>query len=194
MRIAHFTIMVCAVLACGSATAPTPLEPQETNVVKARPLILEKNDGERRVVRGWPGHPNPGETMILKVDRKNGDSSHLVFFTADLPPGNAIETHQHAHADEILFLQTGTAQVHLGDTVKEAHAGATVFIPAGTLISVSNIGSDAVKLVCVFSAPGFEDFIRDTSIREGERNVPLSQAEENEIEKKYAHIISFKEP
>ena len=96
MRIAHFAIMVSAVFACGSATPPTELEPQATNVVQATPLILEKNEGERRVARGWPGHPDPGETIILKVDRKNGGSSHLVFFTADLPPGSAIETHKHA--------------------------------------------------------------------------------------------------
>jgi hypothetical protein len=75
-------------------------------VNKTTPLILEKNEGERRVVRGWPGHPDPGETFILKVDPKNGGSSHLVLLTADLAPGGEIVAHKHPEADEILFLQT----------------------------------------------------------------------------------------
>jgi quercetin dioxygenase-like cupin family protein len=158
------------------------------------PLILEKNEGERRVVRGWPGHPDPGETFILKVDPKNGGSSHLVFFTADLAPGRVIEAHRHPGSDEILFLQTGTARVHLKDSVRDVHAGSTVFIPADTWISVSNIGTDVISLVSVFSSPGFKDFMRAVSVREGEKSVPLSKAENDEIEKKHSHAVIYKEP
>jgi quercetin dioxygenase-like cupin family protein len=153
--------------------------------------MLEKDEGERRVVRGWPGHPDPGETFILKVDPKNGGSSHLVLLTASIPVGEKIDTHRHPEADEILFLQTGTARVHLGESVRVVHAGATVFIPAGAWISADNVGSAAVKLVAIFSAPGFEDFMRDTSAREGEKNVPLSQAEEDAVEKKHSHAVIY---
>lgn len=72
-----------------------------------------------------------------------------------------IVTHRHRGSDEILFLQTGTARVHLGDSERVVHAGATVFIPTNTWISISNIGSDAISVVGVFSAPGFEDFERN---------------------------------
>ena len=81
----------------------------------------------------------------------------MVFMTADLGPGGAIHAHRHPAADEILYLQTGTARVHLGDSVRDVHAGATVFIPAKTWISVDNIGNDAISMVTVFSAPGFEE-------------------------------------
>jgi quercetin dioxygenase-like cupin family protein len=144
------------------------------------------------VVRGYPGHPDPGETFILKVDPKNGGSSHLVLFTADLAPGKEIETHKHPSADEILFLQAGTARVRVGDSMRDVHAGATVFIPAGTWISLANIGRDAIDLVAIFSAPGFEDFMRAASVREGERNVPLSQAANDIIEKKHANHVIYK--
>ena len=40
--------------------------------------------------------------------------------------------------------------------------------PAGTLIAADNRGRDAIDRVAIFSAPGFEDFMRDTSAREGE--------------------------
>jgi len=194
MRISWVITGFCAFLVSGCGTTRVTPTPQATSVTKATPLILEKDEGERRVLRGWPGHPDPGETFILKVDPKNGGSSHLVFFTAEIRPGGAIDAHRHPNADEILFLQTGTARVHLGDAVRDVHAGATVFIPADTWISASNMGSDPVNLVVVFSAPGFEEFMRAASALEGEKNVPLSEAENAEIEKKHAHDVIYKEP
>jgi quercetin dioxygenase-like cupin family protein len=184
-------ISVFAILGCAGATAPSAPSRKQIDATKPTPLILEKDEGERRVVRGWPGHPDPGETFILKIDPKNGGSSHLVLLTASIPVGKKIDTHRHPEADEILFVQNGTARVHLGDTVREVHTGASVFIPAGTWISADNLGSDAINLVAIFSAPGFEDFMRETSAGEGEKNVPLSQAEEDAVEKKHAHAVIY---
>jgi quercetin dioxygenase-like cupin family protein len=186
MQIARVFAGVCVVLVCAGAAAPTP---QATNTVT--PLILEKDEGERRVVRGWPGHPEPGETVILKVDPKNGASSHLVFMTADLAPGGEIPTHKHPGSDEILYLETGTARVHLGNSERVVHGGATVFIPAGTWISVTNIGKDHVSGMAVFSAPGFEDFMRAVSVREEEKNVPMTPAENEAVEKMHAHDVVY---
>ncbi|MGA7399128.1 MAG: cupin domain-containing protein [Candidatus Sulfotelmatobacter sp.] len=194
MRIARLTISVCAIVVCGGAAAPPVQTSQAANAPKATPLILEKNEGERRVVRGWPGHPDPGETFILKVDPKNGGSSHLVFLTADIRRGGAIPAHRHPGADEILYLETGIARVHLGNSVRVVHGGSTVFIPADTWISVDNIGSDPIRAVAVFSAPGFEDFMRATSVREGEKNVPMTKAENDAAEKEHSHAVIYKEP
>src|SRR6202035_5511703 len=44
-----------------------------------------------------------------------------------------------------------------------------------------------------FSRPGFEDFMRDTSAREGEKHFPLSQAEQDAVEKKYSHAVIISE-
>jgi len=191
---ARFIMAVCAVLVCGYATAPPAAVPQATTATKTTPLILEKNEGERRVWRGYPGRPEAGQAFILKVDPKNGGSSRLVLGTEDLPPGEQIEPHKHPGADEILFLQTGTARVQLGDSVREVHGGSTVFIPAGTRISVSNVGKDAISLAFIFSAPGFEEFMRAESVREGEKNVPLSKAEDDEIQRKHAHAVIYEQP
>jgi hypothetical protein len=92
MRISNIFAGICAVLACGCGNAPPAQTSQATNVVKAVPLVLEKEEGERRIVRGWPGHPDPGESFILKVDPKNGGSSHLVFMTAELAPGRYVRS------------------------------------------------------------------------------------------------------
>ena len=194
MRIISVITMACALAACSSAAAQSAATPAAADSVKATPLILEKNEGERRVTRGWPGHPAPGETFTLKVDPKNGNSSHLVFLTAHLAPGKEIPAHRHPEADEILFLQNGTARVHLGDAVRVVHAGATVFIPANTWISIQNIGKVAIDVAAVFSAPGFEDFMRECSVREGEKNVPMTEAENEAAEKRHQHAVIYKEP
>ena len=111
--------------------------------------------------------------------------------TEDLAPGETIPKHRHPGSDEILFLETGTARVHLGDSVREVRGGSTVFIPADTWISVSNIGSDVISLAFVFSAPGFEDFMRAASVREGEKNVPVPKDEDDEIQRKHSHAVIY---
>jgi quercetin dioxygenase-like cupin family protein len=194
MRTATVMLGVCTVLLCGCAAKSSSPTSQSANMATSTPLILEKEQGERRVVRGWPGHPDPGETFILKVDPKNGRSSQLVVFTAEVAPGGEIHAHRHPNADEVLFLETGTARVHLGDSVRDVHAGATVFIPANTWISVDHVGKDGVGILTVFSAPGFEDFMRAGSVREGEKNVPLSSTENDEIEKMHSGDVIYKEP
>ena len=92
-----------------------------------------------------------------------------MFGTEDLPTGASIHRHRHPGADEILFLQNGSARVSLGDSTREVHGGATVFIPAGIWIAVTNVGTDAISCVVVFSAPGFEDYMRAESVPEGQK-------------------------
>jgi len=190
MRPASVCIPLCLVLFC-----PNDQSSASAETAKPTPLILEKNEGERRVWRpiegaeGWLGQPGP---FVIKVDPQNGGSSHLVFVTEDLPPGGKIEMHRHPGSDEILFLQNGTAKVSLGDVVREVHGGATVFIPANTWISVNNIGSDPIHLVGIFSAPGFEEYMRAESVSEKEKVVPLSKAEDEEIMKKHLHAVIYK--
>ena len=141
--------------------------------------------------KGWDAQPGP---FILKVDRRNGGSSRLVFGTEDLPPGASIDRHRHPGADEILLLQNGRARVSLGDRTTEVHGGATVFIPANTWISVTNIGAEAISCVFVFSAPGFEDFMRAESVLEGRKVTPLTKAEDARIMKEHAGAVIYAEP
>jgi len=157
----------------------------------ATAVILEKQEGERRV------HRSAGTTIgtaafILKFDRLNGKTKHLVMFTEELPPGAAIPRHKHPGCEEILVLQTGRTRVHLGETVKEVGAGATVFIPQDTWISAEVIGSEPVSLVAIFSEPGFEEYMRAISVREGEPNTPMSKAELDAVRAQHPHAATYK--
>jgi quercetin dioxygenase-like cupin family protein len=174
---------------CPAQAVPTAsASPQPT------PLILEKNEGERRVLRGWPGHPDPTEALTLKLDPKNGGSQHLVVMAADFSPGGQIDPHRHPGADEVLYLLNGTARVRVGKSEKIVHAGAMVFIPAGTVISAINIGKTPISVVAVFSAPGFEEYMREVSVPEGQKAVPLTAAEDDAIAKKHAHDVVYEQP
>ena len=197
MRTALTAVAICAVLGGVARSAPPAASNDATIVSGVKPLILEKNEGERRAWRpiegatGWNAQPGP---FIFKVDRHNGGSPHLVFITEDVPPGGKIDRHRHPGADEIIFLQNGLARVTLGDKVSDVHAGATVFAPANTWIEVTNIGSDAIHGVFVFSAPGFDDFMRAESSPEGQKITPLSKAEDAQIMKEHAHAVIYAEP
>jgi quercetin dioxygenase-like cupin family protein len=196
MRTELRVMAVCAFLGSVVMAAPSEMSNGSTNMSKATPLVLEKNEGEKRVWRpiegatGWDAQPGP---FILKVDRHNGGSSHLVFGTEDLPPGAKIDRHRHPGADEILLLQNGRARVSLGDRTREVHGGATVFIPANTWISVTNIGTDAVSCVFVFSALGFDDFMRAESVPEGQKVTPLTKTEDARIMKEHANAVIYGE-
>src|SRR5262249_43813896 len=151
MKTALKAVTVCAVLGGVATGAPSSTSKGPVNMSRVTtPLILERTEGERRVWRpiegakGWNAQPGP---FVLKVDRHNGGSSHLVFGTEDVPPGASIDRHRHPGADEILFLQNGSARVSLGDTTREVRGGSTIFIPANTWIAVTNIGTDAIGCV-----------------------------------------------
>ena len=195
MQSVRMPILFCLILFWNNnhPTAVADTDNQPTGVAKPTPLILEKNEGERRewrVVEGFVGPPMEG--FIIKIDPQNGGSKHLVFITEDLEPGGKIDMHRHPESDEILFLQNGKAMVSLAGSSREVHGGATVFIPANTWISMTNIGRESIHLVGVFSAPGFEEYMRAESVREGEKNLPLSKAEDEAIMRKHAHAVIYK--
>src|SRR5689334_25188051 len=98
MRSAISVVGVCAFLVCGSAALLSSLQAQSP---KGTPLILENNEGERRLWRPIEGLKQTPNLFTLKVDPRNGGSSHLVFGTEDLPAGEQIETHRHPGSDEI---------------------------------------------------------------------------------------------
>jgi quercetin dioxygenase-like cupin family protein len=154
-------------------------------------FILDANEGERRIHRP-AGTGTRTAPFILKVDPKNSSSKHLILFAEELPPGAAIPRHRHPEAEEILILETGRTRVHLGDVTKEAGPGATVFIPADTWISAEVIGDEPVRLKAIFSEPGFEEYMRAISVREGEPNRPITQAELESIRAEHPHAVCYR--
>jgi quercetin dioxygenase-like cupin family protein len=187
----HFRFFIAgalAILLCGIAVGQQSAHSQDTTTSD---LILEKQEGERRVHRS-AGTSTGNAPFILKFDPANGPSKHLIMFTEDLPPGASIPVHKHPGCEEILILQTGHSRVHLGTTTKEVGPGASVLIPPDTWISVDVIGNEPVSLIAIFSEPGFEQYMRAISVREEEPNTPMSKKELDAVRAQHPHAVTYK--
>jgi quercetin dioxygenase-like cupin family protein len=176
MRRSFFILGAGMVLFGSYAVSQVEAAAQVAANMATKPLILEKDDGEHRVRRPRET-PIPTAEFTIKVDPKNGGSRHLVLGTETIPPGGQIARHKHLGQDEIVLIQTGSAHVWLGSEERDVHAGSVVFIPSETWISLRNTGDENISLVFVFSAPGFEEFLRCTSVPAGNPAPPLSREE-----------------
>jgi len=75
----------------------SPVARTSDSVAARTPLILAKEQGERRIRRVMGG-----ALAIIKVDRRNGGSPGLVMGYEEIPPGQAIQAHRHPAMDEII--------------------------------------------------------------------------------------------
>lgn len=144
------------------------LSGSQNEAVLPRPAVIPAGGGEKRFLRGGTA------PLFIKVDPANTGSRRMVLGFSDLPPGDAIGVHRHLQEDEIIVITRGTARVQLGKQFTTAAAGATVFIPQGTCIGVTNIGADTLSNFFVFSSPGFELALRAVSSAPGEPAKPLT--------------------
>jgi quercetin dioxygenase-like cupin family protein len=169
LRLATASILLIGIM-------PEGLAAKSQSSVAPTPLILEKDDGEHRV-RRRRDTPTPTGPFIIKIDRKNGGSQKMWLGSEEISPGGLIAKHKHLGQDEILLVQTGTAHLWLGTQERDVHAGAIVFIPSDTWVSLKNTGAENISLVFVFSDPGFDDFMRCVSVPAGETSTKLSPEE-----------------
>lgn len=153
----------------------------------AKPVILEKGEGELRVRRPR-SVPLPAPTMLLQISPQLNGSKELVLGTEEIPPGAAIPTHKHMGMDEILLIHTGEGHARLGDKQRDVHAGAVIFIPDGTWVGVQNTGKQVMAVSWVFSHPGFDEYIRCTSVTKDERPKPMSDDEWKACQEK-GHVV-----
>lgn len=157
--------------ASGQTNLPSAARAENT----AKPLMLEKNDGELRIRRPrTDNRPVAAAQFMLKVSPKNNGSQHLVVGTEEIAPGAGITKHRHLGQDEVLLIQSGMGHVWLGDQEGDVHAGGLVFIPTHTWISLKNTGMEPLSLTFIFSAPGFEDMMRCNSVAAGEKLTPIT--------------------
>jgi quercetin dioxygenase-like cupin family protein len=170
---------------CGAFAQSNQSSGIQNSEIDAKPLLLEKSEGEVRTRRIHTNASVPASSQfMLKVSPKNNGSRHLVAGTEDLAPGATLPKHRHLTQDEILLIHSGMAHVWLGGEERDLHAGALVFIPANTWISAKNIGTEPISLTFIFSAPGFEDTMRCNSVPAGETVTEITP----EQQKDCAHL------
>jgi quercetin dioxygenase-like cupin family protein len=142
----------------------------------ARPLLLEKNEGELRTRRPRP-KPSPASQFMLKVDPTTSGSQHLVVGTEEIAPGASIPIHKHPMEDEVVLINSGAAHVWLGEQERDLHSGGLIFIPANTWVGLKNTSAQPLSITFIFSAPGFDEFQRCISVPAGQTPKPMTEEE-----------------
>jgi quercetin dioxygenase-like cupin family protein len=143
-------------------------------------LILQQSEGERRVRRPrlGSGTTMAAPSMIIKVDGRNGGSPDFFVGYEEIAPGSAIPAHAHPEYDEVLFVHQGKGLATLGSQQRVVTAGATIYIPPKTRVSLKNTGTQTLSVFFIFPRPEMvSDYYREMTVAEGERAVPFSAGE-----------------
>lgn len=195
--IRFFTVLAGLLIASVLTSGWTSNAPAATNVAAApsQALILDASEGERRVHRPPPGAlSNLTAPFILKVDRRNGGAQEFVMLTEDIPPGQGIPPHRHPHSDEIIFIHGGTGLASLAGRQASVTTGATIYMPRNTVVGLRNTGTEPLKIVAIFSQPGYEEYLREISVPEGQAPAPLSVEEISAIRARHANSAVYEKP
>jgi len=146
------------------------------------PTLLSPEEGEQ-LTRRW-GYP-----LTIKVDPVTTGAKHFSVGTEDIPPGKAIPRHRHTHSEEIIIVQSGTVLAHVGDQRRSLGPGSIAYAPADTWMGFENLGNTTATVIWIFPSPGFEEYVRATSVPAGSPVTPLTADELNTIRERYkAHI------
>jgi quercetin dioxygenase-like cupin family protein len=132
-----------------------------------RPLLLQANQGEQRARVPLAGIKRL-KMFTIKVDASNGGARNFVMIREDFPPGATIRSHRHLHEDEILLTENGKIRVRVGDDEAVLGPHATVFIPQNTWVTLTNVGSETIRLVAIFDRPGYDAYLRCSSVPAGQ--------------------------
>ena len=159
-------------------------------------LILQQSEGERRVRRPRPGSSAAmaAPAMTIKVDGRNGGSPDFFVGYEEVAPGSAIPAHSHPEYDEVLFVHQGKGLATLGSQQRVVTAGATIYIPPKTRVSLKNTGTQTLSVFFVFPRPEMvSDYYRQMTVAEGERAVPFSPEEFTAFRARHRGHIVFDE-
>lgn len=116
---------------------------------------ITRNEDVDDLVFDW------GVIRMLSEERVTGATS-FSFGYVELAEGKGHIRHNHPTADEIIYVISGEGDQMLDDvdTVRIS-AGDCVWIPKGVYHSTVNRGSDAMKLIVVYSPAGDEQALRE---------------------------------
>lgn len=185
------TLMIAGLMLLGLFTFGRPSASELVVSIPSNehPLILAKDQGETRVWRPLVSE-SPAEQkfdestpFVIKVDSKHGGSPDFWFGTETLPAGAGIPYHRHLHEDEVLYILSGSAHVHVGSLEGDARPGTIVFIPRDTWVSVQPAAKQPLSLLFAFNAPGFDRYMRCESTLLGQRSRPVSTEEDQRCQK-----------
>jgi quercetin dioxygenase-like cupin family protein len=115
-----------------------------------KPIVVRPGEGER--IQGPVGGP-----LEFKARGEETDGA-LTAVENVIPPGEGPPLHTHANEDEFWWVIEGELRFTLGEALETAPAGSFVFVPRGTPHNFQNVGSDAARILVMFTPAGMERF------------------------------------
>jgi len=151
------------------------------------PTIIPADGGEHPV-RRW-GYP-----LTIKVDPVTTGAHSFSIGTEIILPGKEIPPHRHRHTEEVVVVQDGIVEAVVGNKSRNLTAGGMAYAPPDTWMSFKNHSKRPDTVLWIFPQPGFEQYVRATSVKLGQPVKPLSADELSVIRNKYAEHIELEAP
>lgn len=115
-------------------------------------------------------------TILVSGADTNGQYCLLDF---NVPPCAGPGHHRHDF-EEMFHILEGEAEVHFRGTRRTARAGETVNIPANAPHFFRNVSNQRLRILCVCSPAGQEDFFREVGTPAASRDQPAPKLSEEE--------------
>lgn len=129
-----------------------PFIEREEDAMSGQLAPLQLGPGEGRTVLNPVGGPI---TFKARGEQTGGTLTVLesVVARSEGPP-----LHVHAREDELLYVLDGEFRFRLGDEVRPAPAGSSVYVPQGIAHCFQNVDARPARLLVAFTPSGMERF------------------------------------
>jgi hypothetical protein len=67
-------------------------------------------------------------------------------------------------------------------------------MPRNTVVGLRNTGSEPLKIAAFFSQPGYEEYLREITVPEGQDPTPLTVEEINAIRARHLDSAVYEQP
>jgi quercetin dioxygenase-like cupin family protein len=158
-------------LSLGQAVAPAKAQAGASGG-----YVLGPNEGEHLIQRGG--------NIFIKADPRRG-SGGLAMGTQQILSGVGIPIHRHFEMDEAFYVVDGGGTFILNDVRHPIEKGASIFIPKNAWHGFENKDRELL-LLWIVAPPGLETFFREVATRPGEKPVPRTREQLNEIARRHA--------
>ena len=127
------------------------------NAPSNAPTTKEGRAEVRPIVRGpGEGRPIPGrERVVLKATGAETGGA-AAFLEAASAPGARLDPHVHPGSDELIYVLDGRVRYRVGERTVEAAAGASVFVPRGTVHAAETVGPGPARVLAAYVPAGPE--------------------------------------
>ena len=81
------------------------------------------------------------------------EAANMAFGIADFPANAHAPAHDHAQAEEIIYILSGRGEIYFDGVSEPIEPGSVAYVPIGVEHSINNTSDDVMRLVYVFSPP-----------------------------------------